>query len=150
MSKKLGKKNTAKRKIQMREYFTKQMQTKRFFSDPLKVPTKAEDSEIDEEISVFDEPLTKKITLNVQQNNHEDEENSDEIFSGNINLDDADRFVASLGLRKKKKIVPKKPVVVPRITTKDAQIFKKEAENLARLREVESQGGEEEEDDNIM
>ena len=151
-SKKLGKKNTAKRKIQIREHFMNQMQAKRYFSDPLYVPDKHQKNEDDDssDLDIFEEiPQHSKIRLQKEKNDAE-EDVSDDILSANVNLDDADKFVTSLGLNKKRKVVPKKTLFVPRITPKETASFKEQAEHLKHIQEIETQGNEEEEDENLI
>ena len=152
-SKKLGKKNTAKRKIQIREHFMNQMQTKKYFSDPLYVPDKPKNQEEEDdssELDIFEDiPEHKNIRLQKEKNDSE-EDVSDDILSANINLDDADKFVTSLGLNKKRKVIPKKAVFIPRITPKETASFKEQAEHLKHIQEIETQGNEEEEDENLI
>ena len=148
-SKKLGKKNTAKRKIQIREHFMNQMQTKRYFSDPLQVPDNGNDTDDSSDLEIFEE-LKKQKKLHLNQDSGNNEEVPDDILSTNVNLDDADKFVTSLGLKKRKKIIPKKPAFVPRVTPKETASFKEQAEHLKRIKEIETQGNEEEDDENLI
>lgn len=150
---KIGGPNTAKRRIQIRRYIQEKQTKNKCYSDPF-------DNTAKEEKNVDLNPKLKKISIKkkYQLDSEQESESSDEILTGKINLDDADRFIASLKLPKKKsqnKIIKKEQtkceqVRAPKlIMPVDLEAFKKESEKLQKMIEADSQD-KDEEDDNII
>lgn len=145
---KLAKKNTAKRKIQMRQYFEQQVKNKKHYSDPFL----HDDNSSDEEFEI-DFPSKKGIKIKLQRNTDDEySSSSDDLLSGNVNLDEADYLIISLKMPKKnakQQIKKVKPVAqVP--TQKEQANFKQVAEKLHKLKQVEIQGAEEDEEEEAL
>lgn len=147
----LGGPNTAKRRIQIRQYIQDKQSKNKCLSDPFDNTAKEErDTELN--------PKLKNLRLNkkYQIDTESESESSDEILSGRINLDEADRFIASLKLpnkKKQKKIIKKDRtstsdgVKIPKlIMSIDMDAFKKESEKLQKMIEADSKDISEEDD----
>jgi len=144
----LGKKNTAKRKIQIRKYYENQKQNHpKSYSNPF-LHGETDDTP---EVS-YPEQIFKKTYISSLQSIQEEEEQSDDILTGDVNLDDADHFIVSLKLPKRKRKVDKEEVIHKKfIPSKDDSIaFTRESELLNRLKEKEIQGDDGEEEDQVL
>lgn len=153
MSSKLGKKNTVKRKIQMRHYFEEQLKSKKHYSDPFANPESTSD---DDDSYWKDMKLPSdqglKIQLKTRQEEPTDDSSSDDILNSHVNLDEADYFLASLNMPKNTKKDPIKKVkpIAQAPTLKEQATLRSVAQKLSKLRQVETQGAEEEDDENLI
>ena len=152
----IGGKNTAKRKTQIREFIACMYKKEQKLSDPF------EDSSDSEEIDESEWKM-KPLKINYKKNyklfQNEDEEEDDfsesqpdEILVRAHNLDEADKFIASLKFNPKKKSQTTdypKLKVESAFSSCDFEAFKKEAERLNTLRNQEINGVSDE-DDNII
>ena len=143
--------NSAKRKIQIRQYIQDKQNKKKCFSDPF-------DNTVEEGDSIKDlNPRLRKFNFTrkykVEKENNDSSDDSDEILSGKINLDEADKFIASLKLPKKRKrkstTNDKQFSSMKFISSTDFQTFKEESDKLMKLRIADSQD-QSDEDDNII
>ena len=141
----LGKKNSAKRKIQIRKYYEEQKEKQnKSYSDPFLSGEIEESTEINLPEQIFLKTKIKKSQIEEE----EEEEISDDILIGDINLDEADFFISSLKIpkRKKKILNENENNKIISFTPVDTQIFKKETDSLKILKEKEIIGHEEEEE----
>jgi hypothetical protein len=133
---------TAKRKIQIREYvtnqrFAKQSQSNAFLPD------------CEEETEQCNSPERVKYTFRLNYQPDLDSDDSDEILSSKVDLDEADRFIAALRIPGKRTSTPtnvekKSKHVV--LSTVDLSAFRKESERLEELRLAQSEDPPEEDD----
>ena len=82
---------------------------------------------------------------NYKPDDSEDSENDDEILSSKVNLDEADKFIASLKIPKVKKKEQKEERPAAPFVPLDLTVFKEETEKLTKIRMRESQGESESE-----
>lgn len=141
----IGGENTAKRKILIREYMNEKRTLKYSKSNPFEEDDVSED---ENENGKTKDQKPKKAYI-PEELPYDKNENVDEILTKNINLDEADKFIASLKLPKKKKekntFIESKPSKQKHFyfAEFDFTRFQKESEKLQALYLAESQDKEE-------
>ena len=136
----IGGRNTAKRKIQVRKFVAEQFHAVRSFSNPF----------LDEENSAGDclKPKESAITFGVgkyEPDDSEESESDDQILSKKVNLDEADRFMASLRLPRARSREEKMHVAIP-MEPLDLEKLEIGAEMMRKVQLRESQGEVDEEE----
>jgi len=140
----LGGPKSAKRKIQIRQYVTEQSKKMHSFSDPF-MP---EDEDAVSENLL--NPPKGKFTFRTTYAPDSECDHMDDILSSKIDLDEADKFIASLKIPSKLQApkAPTKKVIQPRVFTHvDVSAFRAESEKLERLRLADSQDTEDDDSD---
>ena len=147
----IGGKNTAKRKINIRNYLKQQVNLRSSPSSPFLNGDSDEDissSSNDTTIELYNSNTKKKYSSNIDFEKYLPKENLDEILSPNVNLDQADRFIASLKLPKKRiqnlKSLPKKTKIL--FSAEDFFQIKEKGDYIDQLMLLESQDHDEVDD----
>lgn len=145
----IGGVRTAKRKILLRKYLTEQMCQPRCYQSPF-----VEDDEEDSKYPILNvtQPKKKYKELDIEEEEEEEEnEDDDEILRKKINLDEADRFIASLklpGPKRMKEMLKKNEPSCKAVLTApdDIEKFKIGFQKLKKMQMAEICGEDEESD----
>ena len=140
----VGGRNTAKRKIQVRKFVEERFNAVREYSNPFL--SEEEDSEC-----LRPRELKLSFKRDYVPDDSEESDSEDQILSRRVNLDEADRFIASLKMPKARGKSAAGTAAPPVGLCLDIDMSKleRESERVRRLRLRESQGdeGEEEEEE---
>ena len=139
----LAGKNTAKRKIQIREYIEERSKAMRSHSDPFVCDENA-GSHV---MNLGPMKFSFRTDYIPDNSSDEDEGDTDGILTRRMNLDEADRFLAALRMPKLSKAKNKPQTTKPLIIPVDLKALKEQSDKLEKLRMAEATGEEEEESD---
>ena len=139
----IGGKNTAKRKIQVRQYVEEMSKSMRSHSDPF-----AQDDADEPDVL---KPGTLKFSFKTDyiassDSDLEENEEKDDILAKKLDLDEADRFMAALRMPKLRKSRESSNSVKPVVLPMDLSALKAESERIERLIMAEAVEHEEEEE----
>ena len=138
----VGGRNTAKRKIQVRKFVEERFNAAREYSNPFM-------SEEEESECLRPRELKLSFKRDYTPDDSEESDSEDQILSKRVNLDEADRFIASLKMPKARTkglaTTPAPPVSL--YLDIDMSKLEMEAERVRKLRLRESQGDEGEEEE---
>lgn len=149
---KLGGPKTAKRRIQIRKFIEEERRKYKRYSSPF-----VGDSSDSDMVLSLTPPQSSFHACNIMSDS-ENEEDKDEILIKGINLDEADKFIASLKLpcrRNVKKNVEKiaehkKKKIIPLYCQDDLEQFKKTCEKLNKIKSKDVAGSDESTDELII
>lgn len=149
MGEALAGKKTAKRRIQIREFITKQTNSKKVPSTPF----------IENEDENFEAMCPKPLNFTfktdyIRDAESDDSDERDDILTARVNLDDADRFISALKIPRKRVATrsdrERRVAANARVTPLDLSAFKATSERVAKILAAETTGECEEEDDNLI